>query len=441
MTTPAAATVSDVPPPPAAPQDDAVRDGVRDGVRDFDFLQGAWRVRNRRLRRPLAGSTEWYEFDGRAVERPLWDGQGNLEEYEATLPDGARLRGLALRLYDPRARRWAIHWSNSATGTLDAPLTGAFRDGRGEFYGEEECEGRMVFVRFLWTHDAPGHARWEQAFSADAGRTWQTNWTMEFTRAAAGHAPAAQALGAAADAECCAVVELRHYTLRPGARDRFVALFDREFVETQEAVGARVLAQFRDLDRPDVFTWVRGFPDMPARAASLGAFYDGPVWAAHRDDANGMIDDSDDVRLLRPVRPGSGLALSDDRPAAGATGNPPGLVVATVYTLTPDAAPGFAALFEHAFTPRLAAGGARPVAMYETEPSANTFPRLPVREGEHAFVWFARYPDAAAYERAVAALAADPEWTARAQPQLARMLREPAATWRLAPTARSRALR
>lgn len=154
----------------------------RDGLHDFDFLHGTWRIHNRRLRRPLAGSAEWYEFEGRSVERPLWDGQANLEEYEGTLPDGTRLRGLALRLYDPEAKRWTIHWSGSASGTLTPAMTGAFRDGLGEFFSHEEFQGRMVLVRFHWTRSGPDAARWEQAFSADGGRSWETNWIMDFTR-------------------------------------------------------------------------------------------------------------------------------------------------------------------------------------------------------------------------------------------------------------------
>jgi hypothetical protein len=154
----------------------------RDGVHDFDFLHGTWRIHNRRLERPLTGSTEWYEFEGRSIERPLWDGQGNLEEYEATIPDGTRLRGLALRLYDPRAKRWTIHWSSSANGTLDPPMYGTFRDGVGTFYSHEDFHGRMILVRFLWTHSGASAARWEQAFSADGGHSWETNWIMEFTR-------------------------------------------------------------------------------------------------------------------------------------------------------------------------------------------------------------------------------------------------------------------
>jgi hypothetical protein len=236
---------------------------------------------------------------------------------------------------------------------------------------------------------------------------------------------------------CCPVVELRHYTLHPGARETLIDLFDREFVETQEAVGMQVIAQFRDIDRPDVFTWLRGFPDMPSRAASLEAFYDGPVWARHRDVANGTMIDSDNVRLLRPVLPNAGFVLDADRPVPGATAIPPGLVVATIYTLNGPAA-GFADFFERTIAPRLLGSGARPYGVLETDPRPNTFPRLPVREGEHAFVWFARFADVAAHGRAVAALAADQRWTTDVRPALERMLRSPVEVWRLTPTARSR---
>lgn len=164
------------PVPVAAP------DAPHDGLHDFDFIHGTWRIHNRRLRNPLTGSTEWYEFEGRSVERPLWDGQGNLEEYEAVLPDGTRLRGLALRLYDPKTKRWSIHWSTSANGTLEPPMIGTFRNGLGVFYSHEDFQGRMILVRFHWRSLGRDKARWEQAFSADGGATWETNWIMEFTR-------------------------------------------------------------------------------------------------------------------------------------------------------------------------------------------------------------------------------------------------------------------
>ena len=100
-----------------------------------------------------------------------------------------------------------------------------------------------------------------------------------------------------------AIVELRQYTLHPQQREVLIDLFDREFVETQEAQGMRVLGQFRDLDRPDQFVWLRGFADMPARHRALEGFYGGPVWAAHRHAANATMIDSDNVHLLRPAWP------------------------------------------------------------------------------------------------------------------------------------------
>lgn len=241
-------------------------------------------------------------------------------------------------------------------------------------------------------------------------------------------------------AHCCPIVELRQYTLHPGQRDALIALFDRELVETQEATGMQVIAQFRDIDRPDVFTWLRGFPDMPSRAASLATFYGGPVWAQHKDEANSTMARFDNVRLLRPVRPASGFLIGGRRPDRDAMTVPPGLVVATIYTLAANSAEAWAELFDRLALPRLLASGARPAALFETEPSANTFPRLPVREGEHAFVWFAPFADLHDYERHVTALAMDGEWVATVRPALEQHFVAPPEIWRLTPTARSRPL-
>jgi hypothetical protein len=98
------------------------------------------------------------------------------------------------------------------------------------------------------------------------------------------------------------IVELRRYRLRPGRREELIELFDREFVESQEALGMRILGQFRDLDRPDDFVWLRGFDGMASRPGALAAFYGGPVWAKHRDAANATMIDSDDVLLLQTSR-------------------------------------------------------------------------------------------------------------------------------------------
>ena len=128
------------------------------------------------------------------------------------------------------------------------------------------------------------------------------------------------------------IVELRRYALRPGARETLIELFDREFVETQEEVGMHVLGQFRDLDDPDAFVWLRGFSDMPTRKRALEAFYGGPAWKQHAGAANATMIDVDNVLLLRPL---SGLALeTNGRPAPGSTASRPGLFVVTIYPLT-----------------------------------------------------------------------------------------------------------
>jgi hypothetical protein len=154
----------------------------RDGQSDFDFLIGSWKIHNRRLKNPLTGSTSWYEFEGTAVARKIWGGRANIDEYEADTPSG-HIQGLTLRLYDPKAKQWSLYWANSAKGTLEKPTIGEFRDGRGEFFSQDPFEGRMILVRFLWSKITPNSCRWEQAFSADGGGTWETNWIMEMTKA------------------------------------------------------------------------------------------------------------------------------------------------------------------------------------------------------------------------------------------------------------------
>jgi hypothetical protein len=148
---------------------------------DFDFLFGRWNVHNRRLRERLKGSTTWDEFEGTVVVRPVWGGKANLDEYEAEGPAG-HIQALTLRVFDPRSQQWSIHWATSANGTLDAAMIGSFRDGRGEFYDQEMFEGRSIYVRFIWSAITAASCRWEQAFSADGGKTWETNWIMELSR-------------------------------------------------------------------------------------------------------------------------------------------------------------------------------------------------------------------------------------------------------------------
>jgi len=153
----------------------------RSGADDFNFLMGDWSVTHRRLVRRLVGDTEWIEFSGPASARQILGGLGNTDEYRIDLPEGAYI-GASLRLFNPAAQTWTIYWMDSRDPKLDPPVVGRFTDGRGVFLGDDTHDGRPIRVRFLWSSTPGRPCRWEQAFSTDRGVSWETNWTMTFTR-------------------------------------------------------------------------------------------------------------------------------------------------------------------------------------------------------------------------------------------------------------------
>jgi quinol monooxygenase YgiN len=229
------------------------------------------------------------------------------------------------------------------------------------------------------------------------------------------------------------VLELRQYTLHPGRRADLIDLFDREFVESQEALGIRLYGQFRDLDDDDRFVWFRGFADMAARAEALGAFYGGPVWREHRDKVNDTMIDSDDVLLLRPSGPSSGFALTE-RPET----EPASLVTVTIYHLPAGAGDEFAAFFDTAVAPVLADTGAAPLARLRTEPAENNFPALPVRADANVFAWVASFADEKQHHDHVQQLGASIQWTRELLPALVKQAARPPEQLHLRPTERSR---
>jgi len=237
---------------------------------------------------------------------------------------------------------------------------------------------------------------------------------------------------------CCPIVELRQYTLHPGKRDVLIDLFDREFVESQEALGMKVIGQFRDLDNPNRFVWLRGFRDMPSRAQALKDFYGGPVWKAHREAANATMIDSNNVLLLHPATPTSGFSFGNrERLRMGSNEARSELIVATIYYFDAPMDAAFAEFFEKTVKPAVTGSGATVLAYFMTEHSENTFPALPVREGENVFVWFARFDDPAAYERHIAALSHSPHWRDQISKELANRLKRKAEILKLSPTTRS----
>ena len=154
---------------------------TRDGQHDFDFEFGRWTAKLSRRLRPLTGSNEWVAYEGSSVVHPLWQGRSNVGELDVTGPAG-RIEGLTLRLYDPATRRWTIRFANSRDGELTPGLVGGFSDGLGEFHDQETLDGRPICVRFVFSEVTRETFRFEQAFSADEGRTWEVNWVSTFVR-------------------------------------------------------------------------------------------------------------------------------------------------------------------------------------------------------------------------------------------------------------------
>jgi hypothetical protein len=168
-------------PVPVSAQAPAAAQQLRDGQHDFDFHFGTWHTHIRLLVHPLTGSTAWVESDGTATVRKIWDGRANLEELEAgnsTMP----FKGMALLLYNPQAHQWSQAFANINDGNLNTPLIGEFKNGRGEFYGQERYNGRTILVRFVWSDITTDSYHVEQSYSDDGGRTWEPNFIANLTR-------------------------------------------------------------------------------------------------------------------------------------------------------------------------------------------------------------------------------------------------------------------
>ena len=223
------------------------------------------------------------------------------------------------------------------------------------------------------------------------------------------------------------IFELRQYAMKPGRRDELVTLFEREFVESQEAAGIRLIGLFRDLDRPDRFVWMRGYPDQAARRPALDAFYNSDHWFAHRTATNATMTSSDDVLLLRPLSP----ALAPDVSTAIPTSEQPGrgVLVLGVHRISGPDDP-LAEALRTALGEALNEAGLTVETAGITDPTPNSFPRHPVREGEWVLVWLSRQPDARSADAALA--------RARADQRLAPLFAASLQLMRLQPTARSR---
>jgi len=230
-----------------------------------------------------------------------------------------------------------------------------------------------------------------------------------------------------------AVFELRQYTLYGGKRDTLISLFEENFVETQDAVGAHVLGTFRDLDDPDRFVWLRGFRDMQTRSQALEAFYShSTAWLANKKEANTTMVDSDNVLLLRPASSPPQFESSVLKSSMS-----PVIYGVTIYYLGGVDEQQFAEFFVHALLPRLNASGVHPIATLTTNEEPNNFPRMPVRERDRVFLWMSRWANEEDYAAFAAQLRTWSGWRDKAPESVLPALMRKPEQLRLKPTNRS----
>jgi hypothetical protein len=159
--------------------------GPVDGQHDFDWEIGTWKTDLRRLAKPPSGSNEWVEYTGTSVIRKVLDGRENLVELRVKGPAG-QIEGVSVRLYNPQTKQWSLNFASARNGVMTQPVYGGFRNGRGEFFGQDSLDGRAIFVRFVISKVTDASWRFEQAYSDDGGRTWETNWIAVDSRVKGG---------------------------------------------------------------------------------------------------------------------------------------------------------------------------------------------------------------------------------------------------------------
>lgn len=169
----------------AANNDLIVTPSETSAEKDFDFHTGNWRINNKIRKKRLKNSDEWTEFTSRCESWKILNGFGNVNQYRFEKGGDNVLfqEGLVLRLFNPPAKLWTVYWANSREVTLDVPVVGSFKNKIGTFFSKDASENVSIIVRCVYdATSAPERIVWSQAFSADAGKTFETNWIMDARR-------------------------------------------------------------------------------------------------------------------------------------------------------------------------------------------------------------------------------------------------------------------
>jgi len=154
---------------------------MRDGQHDFDLHIGTWKTHLKRLRYGLTDSATWVEYEGTTTVRKVWDGRANLVELDVKGKAG-HITALSLRLYNPESCQWSLNFANANSGTMAVPTIGEFKNGKGEFFNQENFNGRAILVKFVISEVINNTIHFEQSFSADGGKTWEVNWIATDTK-------------------------------------------------------------------------------------------------------------------------------------------------------------------------------------------------------------------------------------------------------------------
>jgi hypothetical protein len=353
---------------------------------DFDFLQGKFKVHHKILKSRLSNSNEWFEFEGSMEMRTALMGIGNVENHYMTTLDGKPVEGFALRLFSPSTRLWSIYWANSQTGILDIPVVGSFDGNKGYFFANDHFNGKKILLHFEWDIVNRSQPIWKQAFSVDEGNTWEWNWYMYFMKTASVDAD-----------DVVNVLELRNYLLRPGMRREFSNYFAKYLIQPQIDKGGYVLGQYELKAAADNFLWLRGFRSMQSRSRFLPEFYGGAVWKRHREQANQMMLNSDNVYLLRPLIWDGYTLVEGKGIEAESLKNNQGITVIDYY-IANTKLEKLISFFSQHYIPLSRKAGIEKSTIWVSELTENDFPALPVFQDKNLLVIITFYKEEADYK-------------------------------------------
>ncbi|HTD99598.1 MAG TPA: hypothetical protein VK668_09925 [Mucilaginibacter sp.] len=356
---------------------------------DFDFFTGAWDVAARKLKARLQHSNEWITFSAKLKNTTILRGIGNTEPYYAKI-NGKDFEGYTLRLFDPKTRLWSIYWADSNNGKMDPPQVGSFENNIGLFYAKDTWEGKNVIVVFKWDKTNPEQPTWSQAFSTDNGKTWEWNWYHTFTKSN----PTEDI--PFSENQNIKVLELRNYILKPGKRDEFINYFEKHFVTSQNILGGYVLGQFSIKGADNRFLWFRGFNDMSTRSVYLPEFYrKSLVWKKFGPGANELLDDNDDVHLLRPLNDINGTNELSKGISTNDFAKHKGIVVIDYYTANEGQLDALIGVYKSKALP---AAPLNNTTLWVSELTQNDYPSLPVIQDKNLLVVISFYKDEADYQ-------------------------------------------